>query len=546
MGFFKDDLGVSQVSTLGKRHCSYSPILTLFRFFIHSLIQKLALYLEDTYGRDGERCYVFPTYSVACRCRDFIKRHTKQEKPSLRILQLTTPKTRGDDSAPLDSATTTFSVIFFPASEAPLAKAYWQHSGEGISSRMAEFCLEKFSQADADSAKQSNAHIPGSKCGGFHKPHYKSKTVESNDPNTNESSTFLEERFGRNLDLSLAKEAEQALRRRIASKTNDGSESKVTEHDVFLYPSGMASIFNAHRIIMKARDENLKSVCFGFPYVDTRNILTKFGAGFFFYGQGDDNDLEQLKGLLESGENILALFCEFPSNPLLKAPDLQTIYKLASQYDFLVVVDETIGNFSNIHVLPYCDIVASSLTKVFSGDSNVMGGSMILNPKGKHYELLKDTLAKEYENLLWPQDAIYLERNSRDFVERSSKINNTAEAVAILFRDSPLIKNVFYPKFNPSRKYYDACKKKDGGYGGLLSIVFHDAERAQAFYDKVLTAKGPSLGTNFTLTSPYAILAHYQELDYISQFGVDRNLIRISVGLEDKDELCSTFSKALA
>lgn len=60
-----------------------------------------------------------------------------------------------------------------------------------------------------------------------------------------ESSTFLEERFGRNLDLSLAKDAEQALRRRIVSKINENSsasENSATEHDVYLYPSGMASI----------------------------------------------------------------------------------------------------------------------------------------------------------------------------------------------------------------------------------------------------------------------------------------------------------------
>ncbi|VVT52067.1 uncharacterized protein SAPINGB_P003306 [Magnusiomyces paraingens] len=519
------------------------------RFFIHTFIQKLAGYIEDQYGREKEKCLIFPTYEVACRCRNFIRQYSKLTDVSLRILQLSTPKVESDSKnlLLLDKASTTFSAIFFPESEFYLAKAYWQHSGEGISSRMAEFCLDKFSQVKNDDCEHS--HIPGSKCGGFHKPSTKNNILEYKSQDQNkESSTFLEERFGRNLDLSLAKDAEQALRRRIVSKINENSsasENSATEHDVYLYPSGMASIFNAHRITMKARNNTQKSVCFGFPYVDTRNILTKFGAGFHFYGQGDDHDLDKLEELMESGEQVLALFCEFPSNPLLKAPNLKRIYALASKYDFLVVVDETIGNFSNVHVLPFADIVVSSLTKVFSGDSNVMGGSLVLNPDGKYYDLLKTTLASEYENLLWPQDVIYLERNSRDFVERSSKINCTTEAVANLFQNNPLIKTVYYPKLNDSRKYYDACKKKDGGYGGLLSIIFHIPKHAQLFYDAVLTAKGPSLGTNFTLTSPYAILAHYCELDYISQFGVDRNLIRISVGLENQEDLCKTFQKAL-
>ena len=87
-----------------------------------------------------------------------------------------------------------------------------------------------------------------------------------------------------------------------------------------------------------------------------------------------DRYLDDLEKRLESGEKYLALFTEFPGNPLLKSPDLRRIRELADKYDFLVVIDETVGNFLNVNVLPYADVVASSLTKVFSGDSNVMGG----------------------------------------------------------------------------------------------------------------------------------------------------------------------------
>jgi cystathionine gamma-synthase len=74
----------------------------------------------------------------------------------------------------------------------------------------------------------------------------------------------------------------------------------------------------------------------------------------------------------------MALFTEFPGNPLLRSPDLERIRQLADKYDFCVVVDETIGNFINVNVLPYADVVVSSLTKVFSGDSNVMGGGYVI------------------------------------------------------------------------------------------------------------------------------------------------------------------------
>jgi cystathionine gamma-synthase len=113
---------------------------------------------------------------------------------------------------------------------------------------------------------------------------------------------------------------------------------------------------------------------FSFPYIDTLKVLEKFGPGCLFYGRGSSDDLDDLEKRLQSGEKFLALFCEFPGNPLLMSPDLARIRILADAYDFGVVVDETIGNFLNVNVLPYADVVVSSLTKVFSGDSNVMGG----------------------------------------------------------------------------------------------------------------------------------------------------------------------------
>jgi cystathionine gamma-synthase len=111
-----------------------------------------------------------------------------------------------------------------------------------------------------------------------------------------------------------------------------------------------------------------------FTYVDTLKILQKWGPGCYFYGYASSADLDSLEQLLENGEKILALFCEFPSNPLLVSPDLHRLRQLADKHDFAIVIDETIGNFINIAVLEAADIVVSSLTKIFSGASNVMGG----------------------------------------------------------------------------------------------------------------------------------------------------------------------------
>lgn len=71
------------------------------------------------------------------------------------------------------------------------------------------------------------------------------------------------------------------------------------------------------------------------------------------------------------------LFCELPSNPQLNSPDLVRIRELADQYSFIVACDETLGTFVNVDVLPFVDIVMTSLTKIFSGKSDVMGGRFV-------------------------------------------------------------------------------------------------------------------------------------------------------------------------
>lgn len=111
--------------------------------------------------------------------------------------------------------------------------------------------------------------------------------------------------------------------------------------------------------------------------------------------------------------------------------------------------------------------------------------------------------------------------------------------------NNPTVKQVFYPKYSPTRPFYDHCRCPNGGYGGLLSVTFFTIEDAIEFFDTLDVAKGPSLGTNFTLASPYTLLAHYGELEWARGYGVEENLVRISVGLEETAELVGVVRKAL-
>jgi len=381
----------------------------------------------------------------------------------------------------------------------------------------------------------------------------------------------LEERYGRNLPVEAAASAKRAMRRRIAGVlvhdtpnhwSHAGEQSaelgpstrgvkEVSEEDVFLYPTGMSAIFSAHQLALGVMP-SAKSICFGFPYTDTLKVLQKWGPGCHFFGHGLDKDIDELEALLTNEREerpdvppALALFTEFPSNPLLRCADLPRLRALADKYHFLIVVDETLGNFANVEVLPYADIVVSSLSKVFSGDANVMGGSLILNPKGRHYDTLKVHLAQTYEDSYFGQDAIYMERNSRDFRRRACIIDANTEAVCDFLRAHPeTVKEVYYPKYTTSQ-HYEKCRVPGGGYGGLFSVTFHHPQASRAFFDAMPFYKGPSLGTNFTLACPYTILGHYLELDWAAGYGVEEGLVRVSVGMEDRELLLQGFQKAL-
>lgn len=618
------------------------------RFFIHKSIQKLCNVLIEKYAKEGETCLVFPSYNVAKRCREYIKvKADIVPPPRIRILQLSTSRPSNDEERTWKRECK-IAIVFVNQQFWPLLKQYWQHTGEIISSRLAEYVLHELFVVEKKTVNKSKMNDTAN---------------EDSAEEIKGEEDFIETRFGRNLDFTFADRAKLLIKRRIARKvvdveddetetnasnqavpsqtaestnqdTNNGEQVQggevnaaqlttaqsiippehideeefeqinisspdlvreaVTtaphldpERDVFLFPSGMASIFTAHRLLLKLDSLRVnrtrqsanaasaansgyaspnqgsasvvgygppykKTVMFGFPYTDTLSILSKFNHTHFL-GMGDSTAMDTLKEILHSGEQILAVFMETPSNPLLKMGDLLELKRLADIYGFYVVVDETAGGFVNIDVLPHADLVCSSLTKIFSGDSNVMAGSLVLNPSSRLYEFAQEFFRNgEYEDCLWCEDAIYLERNSRDFVTRTLKVNSNAEMLlndVLIPEEGHLFSKIYYPRLTSeeTKQNYDTVRcKPDGGYGGLFSLTFYEIEQAKKFFNALELCKGPSLGTNFTLACPYAVLAHYAELEKVAQYGVETNLVRVSVGLEDAEHLRKVFRKAIS
>ncbi|EXL95483.1 hypothetical protein NOF04DRAFT_10497 [Fusarium oxysporum II5] len=164
-----------------------------------------------------------------------------------------------------------------------------------------------------------------------------------------------------------------------------------------------------------------------------------------------------------------------------------------------------------------------------------MGGSVGLNPNGGAHWDIKRRLKDRYINTNFPLDTIVMEKNSADFEERVIKASQNAQHIADILRKHSSVEQVYYPKGSPTQQLYEKNKRPGKGYGYLLSIRFKTPAAAIAFHDVLDVAKGPNLGTNFTLGCAYTLFAHYDELQWAEEYGVVKHLYESVWGSRMRD-----------
>lgn len=372
--------------------------------------------------------------------------------------------------------------VITDAAGAPALKAFWQHTGLIISSRRAEAWLQ-----------------------------------------------------GRGAPVGLSGVA-RALRQQLAGFYD------CSEDDVFLAPTGMAAQFAALKAVQRRRP-GLGTAQLGFPYVDTLKLQEKLGHGGHLI-----HDLsrigEELRALAARGRTA-ACFAEVPGNPLLGSPDLREVTPILREHGIPFVADDVVATPLNVDLSGHADLIATSLTKYVVGSCDAMGGALICNPRSPYHAELRQLVAVHHEELLWDEDAEVVERQARTFPERMRQHNKNGLLIAQRLQAHPAVERVWFPKWE-FREAYEAVRRPGGGYGSLVTFLPRDAESmSQQVYDRLHVSKGPSLGTLFTLACPFTLLAHYTELGWAESCGVSRFLIRVSVGLEDAEELWARFESAL-
>ena len=362
----------------------------------------------------------------------------------------------------------------------PAAKSFWQHTGLGASSRLAAIALNK---------------------------EYNPSPVEG-------------------------VKAREVLQIRL------GKIYQCNKNLISLHPSGMAALTTALEVINTIKPGGA-TVQIGFPYVDVLKLPQVIFNGGILLEETNPNNIEKKLELYQPA----AVIIELPSNPMLRSVDIKKISEIAHSKGIPVIIDDTIGSAVNVDVIPYADLIFSSLTKSFAGKGDIMAGSLVVSPFSNWEKEFREIISSNSIAELSAPDSIALEKSSRDIEVRIPQLNHSCLALKTKLEDHPNIKEIFHPEFCPN---FRQMMRRNAGYGCLLSFELKGGlEQAQKVYDNLQVCKGPSFGTNFTLASPYVLLAHYNELSWAEKCGIPPHLLRISVGLEKEEDLWARFKQAL-
>jgi cystathionine gamma-synthase len=233
------------------------------------------------------------------------------------------------------------------------------------------------------------------------------------------------------------------------------------------------------------------TVQLGFPYADTLKLQEKLGAGAILLHDVAEAP-EALQRLLER-ERLAGCFCEIPGNPLLSCADLTRITPILRRHGVPLIADDVVATPFNVDLSPHADLIATSLTKYAAGTGDVMGGALIVNPRGAAYSALKAVTRAQHEELLWAEDAAILEAQARSFPDRIRAHNARGLLIAERLRRHPQVEHVWYPKWETPAAY-ERVRRSDGGWGSLITFLPRDAERTAAeIYDALPVCKRAEL-----------------------------------------------------
>ncbi len=369
----------------------------------------------------------------------------------------------------------------------------------------------------------------------IHTGHHKDKATGALGVPIYQVSTFDQEELGTHKEFDYARSSNptrKALERSLALLEN-GTHA-------FAFSSGMAAISSAF-CLLSAGDHII--VCedvYGGTYRVLTKLFSRFGFEVSFVDTSNTSNITK-----EIKSNTKALYLETPSNPLLKITDLREAFAIARNHNLISIVDNTF-------MTPYfqkpldlgADIVLHSATKFLGGHSDIIAGAAVA--RNENIAKRIGFVQNAFGAILGPQDCYLLIRGLKTLKVRMDCYEQSALKIAHFLSSHKSVKKVYYPGLmtHVGREIHNT---QATGYGAVVSFELHDFESVAKFIKRInLAAFAVSLGgVESILSYPFTMSHASMPEAYRRRLGISDKLLRLSVGLEDINDLLNDLEQAL-
>ncbi len=349
------------------------------------------------------------------------------------------------------------------------------------------------------------------------------------------TSTYVQEAVGRHKGFEYA---------RIQNPTRSALETNVAAleggRSGHAFASGMAAI---HTLMSLLRSGD-HIVASDTVYAGTFRLLTQVLDRYELHSSWvDSSDLQQVEDAVI--ERTRMVYVETPTNPMMGITDLAAAAEIAHRHDAILAVDNTFASPYFQRPLEHgADIVVHSATKFLNGHSDSLGGVMVA--RHEEHEEWFAFMQKSAGAVLGPFDAFLTLRGIKTLGVRMDKHEESGRAVAAHLEEHPKVERVFYPGLadHPGRQIHE---KQASGYGALIAFDLGSEAAARRVLDRVrVLSLAESLGGVETLISHPATMTHASiPPEERARVGLTDGIVRVSVGLEDLEDLLADLDQAL-
>src|ERR671916_725412 len=350
-----------------------------------------------------------------------------------------------------------------------------------------------------------------------------------------QTSTYAQESLGKNKGYEYARTqnpTRSALERNVAAL--EGGQYG------FAFASGMAAIDATLRLVKGGEHVVVSDNTYGGTARLFNRILANYNVEFDYVDTSDPLNVEAA-----IKPNTKMVFLETPTNPVMILTDLKEVSEIAHRAGARVVCDNTFMSPYLQRPLEFgVDIVVHSTTKYLNGHSDGVGGIVVLNDEEDANWI--GFVQNSAGAILSPFDAWLVLRGTKTLALRMEQHDRSGRAVAAFLEEHPKVERIYYPG-SVSHRQHELAKRQQKGFGGMVAFDVGSLERAQTVLESVqLCTLAESLGGVETLISHPLTMTHASVLpETRERIGITDGLVRVSVGLEDTEDIIADLDQAL-